>query len=267
MGRRIAISKKSRFEVFKRDSFKCQYCGATAPDVLLHVDHINPVSKGGTNDITNLVTACQSCNLGKGARTLDDNSSISKSRNQMELLQERREQLEMMMDWHTGLRDLKDEEVSKLADYWSNYTIGFKLNNDGQKDVKDWLKNFSFQEVIEAMDISAEQYLEFDTQGNCTSESFNIGFNKIAGIMRIRKNEQDKPSLKDIYYIRGIIKNRCNYYQPDQALRRLKEVHGFGESIEDIKEMALSVRNWTQFTDWFIDKQKEYLGENVEIHY
>ena len=56
---------KLRFEILKRDSFTCQYCGRKAPNVILHVDHIIPVSKGGTNIKTNLVTACQDCNLGK----------------------------------------------------------------------------------------------------------------------------------------------------------------------------------------------------------
>ena len=54
--KRKSISKKNRFEVFKRDSFTCQYCGASAPDVLLEVDHIKPVASGGTNDILNLIT-------------------------------------------------------------------------------------------------------------------------------------------------------------------------------------------------------------------
>ena len=59
---RKAIPKSVRFEVFKRDKFTCQYCGASAPDVILEIDHIRPVSKGGTNDILNLVTACRDCN-------------------------------------------------------------------------------------------------------------------------------------------------------------------------------------------------------------
>lgn len=50
MTKRKAISKKIRFEVFKRDSFTCQYCGEKAPDVILHVDHIDPVAKGGGKD-------------------------------------------------------------------------------------------------------------------------------------------------------------------------------------------------------------------------
>lgn len=67
---RTNISKKLRFEVFKRDGFVCQYCGATPPRVVLHVDHIHPVSKGGGNHIDNLITACEPCNIGKSATPL-----------------------------------------------------------------------------------------------------------------------------------------------------------------------------------------------------
>jgi len=69
--RRKAISKKTRFEVFKRDGFACQYCGAHPPGVLLHIDHIQAVANGGDNDFDNLIAACEPCNLGKGARPLN----------------------------------------------------------------------------------------------------------------------------------------------------------------------------------------------------
>lgn len=55
---RQSISKKLRFEVFKRDKFTCQYCGKSAPEVVLHVDHIHPVSEGGETEIINLITSC-----------------------------------------------------------------------------------------------------------------------------------------------------------------------------------------------------------------
>lgn len=42
MSKRKGLSPKVRFEVFKRDSFKCQYCGRSAPDVMLRADHIEP---------------------------------------------------------------------------------------------------------------------------------------------------------------------------------------------------------------------------------
>jgi CRISPR/Cas system Type II protein with McrA/HNH and RuvC-like nuclease domain len=69
---RESLSKKLRFEIFKRDDFTCQYCGRTAEDVILEIDHITPVAKGGTNDEMNLVTACFDCNRGKGDRKLGD---------------------------------------------------------------------------------------------------------------------------------------------------------------------------------------------------
>ena len=75
--KRKNISKRVRFEVFKRDNFTCQYCGKSAPQVILEIDHITPVSKGGTNDVTNLVTSCKECNRGKATRTIN-NDSIAK---------------------------------------------------------------------------------------------------------------------------------------------------------------------------------------------
>lgn len=68
---RKPISKKRRFEIFKRDAFTCQYCGARGPEVTLHVDHINPVASGGGNEIWNLTTSCADCNHGKRDRPLD----------------------------------------------------------------------------------------------------------------------------------------------------------------------------------------------------
>lgn len=62
---RKPLPPRIRYEVFERDGYTCQYCGAKAPDVTLHVDHIVPVSDGGTDDLSNLVTACEYCNLGK----------------------------------------------------------------------------------------------------------------------------------------------------------------------------------------------------------
>lgn len=67
MSKRDPVSKRTRFEIFKRDGFVCQYCGAHPPEVLLHCDHIHPVAEGGSSDPDNLITACEACNQGKGA--------------------------------------------------------------------------------------------------------------------------------------------------------------------------------------------------------
>ena len=71
-----SINYRIRFKVMQRDDFKCQICGASPAmqaGVLLHVDHIVPVSKGGQATMDNLQTLCQKCNLGKS--DLDMNKS------------------------------------------------------------------------------------------------------------------------------------------------------------------------------------------------
>jgi len=65
MSVRIAISPSERFEILTRDKFTCRYCGRKSPNVELHVDHIHPVAKGGTNSPENLCAACVECNLSK----------------------------------------------------------------------------------------------------------------------------------------------------------------------------------------------------------
>jgi hypothetical protein len=70
--KRKAVSASMRWQVFSRDGFRCRYCGVQAGEqgVSLHADHVVSVVDGGTNGMDNLVTACQGCNGGKGARSL-----------------------------------------------------------------------------------------------------------------------------------------------------------------------------------------------------
>ena len=68
----MAVSKRTRYEVLRRDSHTCRYCGAKAPDVKLHVDHVTPTALGGTDDPSNLVAACADCNSGKASTSPDE---------------------------------------------------------------------------------------------------------------------------------------------------------------------------------------------------
>lgn len=61
----MTVTKRTRFEVLRRDEHACQYCGAKAPDVTLQIDHVVPVALGGDDKPGNLVTACKDCNSGK----------------------------------------------------------------------------------------------------------------------------------------------------------------------------------------------------------
>ena len=67
----MAVSRRLRFEILRRDGHTCRYCGMKAPDVALTVDHVIPVALGGGDEPNNLVAACTDCNNGKSSVPAD----------------------------------------------------------------------------------------------------------------------------------------------------------------------------------------------------
>lgn len=67
----MAVTKRLRHEVFRRDDKTCQTCGRRAPEVEITIDHVIPVALGGSDDPSNLVTACRDCNSGKSSSSPD----------------------------------------------------------------------------------------------------------------------------------------------------------------------------------------------------
>jgi hypothetical protein len=175
MVERKRISKGVRFEVFKRDAFSCQYCGATPPGAILHVDHITPVAGGGGNDIDNLITACSTCNLGKSATPL---TSIPKSlrekaaevsereaqiRGYSEILEARRQRIEAEM-WDVAAAI---EGVDHIDEYSRRSLEGIKM----------FLERLPFTEVLRAAEIACAK---FNRGGNRAFRYFcGVCWNKI----------------------------------------------------------------------------------------
>lgn len=239
--KRKTISKKTRFEVFKRDSFKCQYCGKCAPEVILHVDHIHPVSKGGTNDLLNYVTACQECNSGKSNRLLSDDSVMTKQRAQLEELNERREQLEQMLAWRNGMQGIKDMELNVASAAWDDMTVGYQLNEKGRAGMRKLLSDFDLPKVLDCIPLS-EKYLELGEDGNYTAESVALAFRKLGGIVKI----QSEPDwMRELRYIRGIARNRFTRCDDQQCLRLLEQAYDAGASIADLRSITLKNRSWS----------------------
>ncbi len=176
MAERKPISKKTRFEVFKRDRFTCQYCGRMSPDVILEVDHIKPVAEGGTNRITNLITSCRDCNRGKGKRKLSDDAEIKKQQNAMIDLADKREQMEMISKWVEELNSMRTDYTNNLVDYWESRT----RRDVSVKDwniMRDWVRQFPLQDLYDAVDIAIAQYISKNS-GYTTHEAYY----KIGGI-------------------------------------------------------------------------------------
>ncbi len=151
---RKAIPKGVRFEVFKRDGFSCVYCGATPPDVLLHIDHVVPVALNGGNGIDNLVTACQPCNLGKSDKPL---SAIPKS--VKEKADEAREREDQILGYQAILSEMRqriEDDAWKVADVFNE--LFAPDSNSFQREwllsIKRFVERLGLHETMIAMEIA-----------------------------------------------------------------------------------------------------------------
>lgn len=250
--KRKAISKKVRFEVFKRDSFTCQYCGKAAPDVILHVDHIDPVSRGGGNDILNLITSCADCNGGKGATPLDDQAALAKQRAQLQELSERREQLKMMLEWRKGMKSIDEMSLTAAISHFEDTFEGWGItSNAAIAKLREHLRKFGLQAVMDAMDIARDQYAVEVTQ-----ESVNEAWSKVGGICHNRAH----PEENRLKYVRGILRNRLSYLNERIAMSVLRDALAAGVEVGEMEEVAKKARTWTDWQNWMDQVVREVRG-------
>lgn len=153
---REAISKKLRFEVFKRDGFCCVYCGAHPSDtVVLEVDHVHPVADGGTNEIDNLVTACFDCNRGKGARLL---SVVPQSLEEKAIeTAEREAQIRAYYEILEAKKQRKDDELWSIADIYMQRYGDDSILRTRLASIRTFLSRLDYYEVQEAMEIATSK--------------------------------------------------------------------------------------------------------------
>lgn len=244
--RRPLISKTLRFEVFKRDSFTCQYCGRRAPDVALHCDHVKPLVEGGEHNILNLTTACVDCNLGKGPRELSDQAVLSKQLNQLAALQERKEQMEMMIEWQKQLSNIDEFPVTQLEEQWREIT-GTSWIETGKAIIRKLIKKCGVELVTKAMRTSTDQYIERTETGKATEESVEKCFDSIGAIASVERAEQREPGSRRMFFIRGGLRRRLNYCPEGHALSLIRAAFRSGVSLDYIGEIASEARSWTQF--------------------
>lgn len=241
MAERKNISKKLRFEVFKRDKFTCQYCGRMAPDVVLEVDHINPVKEGGTNDILNLITSCQECNRGKGARKLDDAAEIKAQQKQLKELSHKREQLEMLLTWRKELQSFSDQQVDAVDDVIRS-KAGLGLSEYGREKIKRVINEFGLDATLDATETALFKYYR-----DGKDETLSPAIDRIGGICKQKSLNKNDPFNSQKAYIAGILKKRCNYYDNRRVWAMLNDVVCCEANASILTNIARECRNWTAF--------------------
>ena len=153
--KRKGLSKKSRFDVFKRDGFTCQYCGAHPPQAVLHVDHIVPVAEGGGNEETNLVTACDHCNLGKAANSLESIPQSLASR--AAEVAEREAQLRGYSEVMAAQRDRIYDDCWEVAGIFVHQFQKDGIRKDWFQSIRNFVEKIGVHECIRAMEIATSR--------------------------------------------------------------------------------------------------------------
>lgn len=148
-----AVSTRTRFEIFKRDGFRCLYCGGTPLQGALHVDHVVPLAEGGDNATANLVTACGECNLGKGPVPLDRKRLAPSVATQAD-----RDHAQQILDFLAIQREVaaaKAKVTDVVADRWEEL-IG-PLSQQMYGRLGGIVQRWPMEKVEEAMQITARK--------------------------------------------------------------------------------------------------------------
>jgi hypothetical protein len=153
MGKRKALSKRTRFEIFKRDGFKCYYCGATPQNAAMEVselvlDHVKPLKLGGETAAHNLVTSCVPCTAGKSAVPLSLRKYEPKAG---EAEQEQAEQLRAFLEIQREVADLKEDHLTDLEEDWDRLT-GLRQPLHLRSHLRNLSKEYTVDQLREAME-------------------------------------------------------------------------------------------------------------------
>lgn len=181
MNQRRSLSKRKRFEIFKRDSFTCQYCGGKPPDVILHVDHIHPVADGGTNDDLNLVSACADCNGGKGRRALDDKAVRPDAEIATLAVHQECEEIKAFIAAQHERQRLEVMAIESLGQHWNRYLNdvdpGYRPSDE---TFLRWMAVYDLDEIAEAIRLTSPKARYFRRMLDAVKY--------VSGILRTRKD-------------------------------------------------------------------------------
>lgn len=154
---RKPIGKRLRFEIFKRDGFRCTYCGATPVDRPLHVDHVKAVAEGGTDDPFNLVTACDACNLGKSKVPLEKKRLAVGKLTEADL--DHAEQIREYLAVQRDVANARSALQEQLIEEWEHRCGEASAQLRGR--VVGMVTEFGIERLLEAFDIVAAKELRY----------------------------------------------------------------------------------------------------------
>lgn len=143
----MAISRRLRFEVLRRDDYRCRYCGA-GPETELQVDHVVPEALGGSSQPENLVTACRACNAGKSSSAPDAPVVQAVSDDALRWAQAMQQAAEIQ-------RQQRDEFDVYCDRFYNAWPPTYSLAHDWRNALEQWFKlGVEIELLLSCLDIA-----------------------------------------------------------------------------------------------------------------
>lgn len=241
----MAVSKRTRFEVLRRDEFRCQYCGLKAEETGegLTIDHVVPVTLGGPDTPDNLVAACIDCNVGKSS--IQPDSPLVKS-----VSDHAAAYALGMLDRMTTLRaEIQDDQLfaARFRAIWDTWTQGGKpvpLPHDYARSLGRWNRMGVPMDLIDEGIRAA------------MSKPFIRGefgeFSYMAGVIWGRINEHEIDYSLSEKTVRTFTKNEVENYG------EVQRGEGYEDGFSDGQDFATTILSNQDYVRFVIDGEFDH---------
>lgn len=245
----MAISKKTRFKIFERDNFTCQYCGKKPPECVLEADHMVSKKDGGGDEEMNLITSCFACNRGKSAKSVDIEKKKKVSfKKELEALEEKKVQLEAYYDFLKKKSKAKKDELQVFQKAWEEASKNNSLTDIGLTKIKKLLRTYTAEEIFEAIEITWEKSWDDDNNGQ---------FRYMCGVLKNKKLAEENPKeaerRKKAYSLRLFISNKLGYINDGVFWKWVND----GMLMDNIEEATEASENWTELKEYIFNEYYE----------
>jgi len=182
----MSVSQGLRFAVLDRDGFRCKYCGKTAGESKLEVDHVIPVTLGGDDTMDNLATSCKKCNRGKAGLALGDGETDSELAMRLKALDRRVDILTGIAELHTEVIRLRNKEMWQIVEEWHHARNETQHNDKGEHTatfaltscIKGVLARVGFEETLDCVHIALSGHTRTTSETNAIKYLYGVVRNR-----------------------------------------------------------------------------------------
>jgi len=262
------LSPSLRRLILERDEFTCTECGQQVPKVLLYIDKIlSPETEAalGTQPEEDKYTClCESCY--KQAHGHLQIKAATRTA-------ERRQQLEMMVEWRREKRGLESDTIAYLIDYINGKIEPYSLSKSGEKDIRVAVKKSNFTEALNAVDETFDHYVTYDNGDDINQKSVNTFISKIGGYLYINSLP---PVEQEIYHVCNSCRSHFDYWGPQKGKAYVEDYvsalrdYGWDELqiLDDLKNELLKEsnkkKNWSEWRDFIVKWTSDIRGWSQE---